>query len=217
MFYRIGHLFYWLPAKLRGRVVRLFQPRSLDFSLELVVDFDKGRGHNLRVTDLLTFRKVMTYFMRHFRSRENIRFLDVGAGKGLLLFEAKSLRIPRIGGVELSDKCFAALEKNCEILQAPEIERFHADAMQLGEEIDHYDTFFLANPFPKPVMQGFLQALIRSFQRQNREIMVIYHYPTCEEVYPEAGFEKIGELVFQSPYDSRRPIPTLFFRFSPIR
>ncbi len=213
MLYPVGHFFYWLPAKIRGRFVRLFEPAGLDFSLELVVDFDKSRGHNLRITDPITFRKVMKYFMKHYRRGSEISFLDVGAGKGLLLFEAKTLNLHKIGGVELSDKCFAALEKNRSILQATDIECFHVDAMQLDEEIDDYNTFFLANPFPRPVMQGFLQCLVRSFERRKREIMVIYHYPTCEDVYPEAGFEKIGELVFHSPYEWKRPIPTLFFRY----
>lgn len=214
MFRRIGHFFYWLPYKIRGRFLRLFQPQGLDYSLELIVDFDKKRGYNLRITDLLTFRKVMFHFMKTFRPRSEIRFLDVGSGKGLLLFEAKTMGIPKIGGVELSDKCFAAFEKNRDILRADEIECFHEDATQLGEEIDVYNTFFLANPFPKPVMEGFLQAVIRSVGRCQREVLVIYHYPTCEAIYPEAGFEEIGKLVFHSPYDYKRPIPTLFFRYS---
>lgn len=193
----------------------MFQPPGLDYSLELVVDFDKDRGHNLRVTDLLTFRRVMAYFMKNFRPREEIRLLDVGSGKGMLLFEAQSMGIPKIGGVELSDKCFAAFEKNRDILKADDIECFHKDATTLGEEIDEYNTLFLANPFPKPVMEGFLKCLKASVERRHREMLVIYHYPTCEDAYLEAGFEEIGRLVFASPYDRNRPIPTLFFRLRP--
>lgn len=117
-------------------------------------------------------------------------FLDLGCGKGRILFLAAKLPFKRVIGVELSPELSAAARSNIERkrseLVCPDVQIVTADA--LDYEIPDDVTFvYLYNPFQGQVFTSVVEKLLASVDRNPRRLRIIYRAPMEHELLLATG------------------------------
>ena len=118
--------------------------------------------------------------------------IDIGCGKGRVLFIAAEFGFKEVRGLEVSPVLCETAENNITIYK--EITKtetnfniINTDAGQ-HEFLDDGDVYFLYNPFNEIILKKVLKSISESLQRKKRNILIIYAYPVkkkfIEEVMP---------------------------------
>ncbi|MGH2955379.1 MAG: methyltransferase domain-containing protein [Solirubrobacterales bacterium] len=127
-------------------------------------------------------------FLRRALRRCEVRpgdvFLDIGSGKGRVVWQAAQHPFARVLGVEiapeLNEVARRNIERNRDRLAAGEIELITADASSF--EIPEDVTFvYLYNPVKGPLLRRVLANITASLDRKPRELTLIYANPEQEE------------------------------------
>jgi len=131
-------------------------------------------------------------------------FLDVGSGKGAVLFLAQQFNFTKIYGVEIDDFLHSISVSNLKNKKDNRIKLINADIFNIKKEIlDSVNVFYLFNPFPYNETARFVSLVTTSYQRNKREIQIIY---TCskfnflftqENIFKE--MQKVHFFVSNSP------------------
>jgi len=131
-------------------------------------------------------------------------FLDVGSGKGAVLFLAKKFNFTKIYGVEVDDCLHSIAVSNLKNKKDDRVELINSDIFSINKKIlDSVDIFYLFNPFPYNETARLVSLITYSYQRNKREIKIIYTCSkygflfTAERVFKES--QKINFLVSNSP------------------
>lgn len=107
-------------------------------------------------------------------------FIDLGSGKGPILFLAADFPYRKIQGVELARELHLQAQANIRHFrgsrQCPEIESIYMDARDFEFPEDNLVVYFF-NPFPPPTMQHVLGNLKPSLDRQPRDVFLISMFP----------------------------------------
>lgn len=121
-------------------------------------------------------------------------FVDVGSGKGKVLFHAANHPFRRIVGVEYSARLHAAAEANIARYRNPRrrcerIESVCADAAEF-EFPPETGLVYLFNPFGRAVLERVAANLVDSLRREPRQIAVLYCNALHADVFRSAGFRE---------------------------
>jgi hypothetical protein len=120
------------------------------------------------------------------RNHAEFSFVDLGSGKGRMLFLAAEYPFRRIAGVEFARELHAAACQNIRGYRSPrqrcrEIESVNVDAVDYSFP-DHPLVISLYNPFGPGVMRKVLDNLNASAAAHPREIVLILLYPESAPV-----------------------------------
>ncbi|MDO4293958.1 MAG: methyltransferase domain-containing protein, partial [Eubacteriales bacterium] len=134
------------------------------------------------------------------------RFLDIGCGKGVVLREAARYPFVQVDGIELQAELVHTACQNFRILHlSGRVRCIQADAAEFSG-YDHYDTFFLFNPFGEEILCRVAEKLAACAQQ--KPLTVIYHNPRYLHV-----FERIeGFLILRRLHDPAKDYDTCIFR-----
>jgi len=196
-------LFRWLwyfPDRCKGKLIKLYEKMrypGLDFAMDYDTEFDNQTGFGFEAVPHELFLEIIR---RVPFPKNEIRFLDVGCGKGNILTSATKYGLAKVGGVELSDKFFTACKENIRIFGYDNVALFHRNAAALETELDDFNVIYLFNPFPENVMNGFLVQLKKSLEREPRRICVVYVRPLFTEVFMELGFRETQQFEMETFY-----------------
>ena len=108
--------------------------------------------------------------------------LDIGCGKGRMLFFFYQCGFGRADGVEYSESLARTAEKNYDVIRkryglGEEFFRiYQGDAVQF-DRYDDYDYFYLYNPFDAVILKQVLEKILLSKERKPRRIVLIYKNP----------------------------------------
>ena len=108
-------------------------------------------------------------------------FIDVGSGKGRVLFVAAEYPFRKVMGVEFSnalhDDALANLKRyKFRGRRCSDIEPVHADAREFEFPNDNL-VIYLFNPFGEEVMERMLENLQRSLEKHPRHVIVVMLWP----------------------------------------
>jgi len=118
--------------------------------------------------------------------------IDIGCGKGYALRTMLKFHFEKVDGIELSSHIANIATQNFKRLNSKRTKIFTGDATQFNE-YDAYNFIYLFNPFPSVVMSEVIHRLIQSIRRSDREVVIIYLAPVCNEVIVSNGlFTKTG-------------------------
>jgi hypothetical protein len=120
------------------------------------------------------------------REPRDYTLIDIGSGKGRVLFVAAEYPFRRIVGVESVRELHAAAERNIQryryhARRCPWIEAVHARAQDYAWPADPLVLFFF-NPFPAGVMAQVMQRVVRSLERHPRPIWLILLFPELDPI-----------------------------------
>jgi SAM-dependent methyltransferase len=122
-------------------------------------------------------------------------FIDVGSGKGRVLFVAAEYPFRKVIGVEFSNdlheealaniKRYKFLKQRC-----ADIESVYADAAEF-EFPDENLVIYMFNPFGPEVMRRMLANLERSIERHPRHVVVVMLWPDHSDMVERMGCMRV--------------------------
>ena len=133
---------------------------------------------NYQPTTEHTFRHLMSYLPDKLAGFD---FIDIGCGKGRVLFYAADWQFERIVGVEFAPPLAAFAKRNVALFAAATGDR----RLEVRCE-DAIDTtlpdgpcvFFFASPFLDPILAKMAVRIEASYRAHRRKIYVVYYDPT---------------------------------------
>lgn len=185
--------FAFFPTRHRIRVV-LSSLRErltgLDFTLPDRM-YDRGRGDGAMY--LASSDSMLAQLFSCVDREKFHRFLDVGCGKGYVLWQAAMHGFSVVSGIEYDEKLFAICLRNLRRLGlADRIHPVCADACSF-DGYGQYDVFYFFNPFGAEVLQKVMEEIIA--QCAGREVMLLYYRPRYGSVIEACGcFESVSEF-----------------------
>lgn len=113
-------------------------------------------------------------------------FVDMGCGKGRVLFIAAQFGFKRVVGIEFCAQLCRQAQENAELFfkkfrESAPIEVIESDA-SLYEFKGDENIFFLYNPFDSVVLAHVLENISKSVLQAPRDIWLIYNNPVHHEV-----------------------------------
>ena len=186
----------------------IFQERlhGLDFTLRdrrLLRQTD-GKLHGYAITPSGHLKEIFTCYRSLKPSGGSL--LDIGCGKGFVLWKASSYSFDRICGIDIDDRLIAIAERNIRRLGLMHTEVFCEDA-RFYAFYEDFDCFFFSNPFDMEIFREVIDRIVLSLKTNPRTITIIYYHPTCSSYLEGLGiFQKVQVL-----YDEIRDYQTFIY------
>jgi hypothetical protein len=127
--------------------------------------------------------------------------VDLGCGKGRILFIASEFGFKEARGVEFAKELCIVARKNCALYQA---RTGHKTQLKIIEsDVTNYEikpdenVFFLGNPFKGVIISQVLDHIATSLANHPRKVSIIYYNP--EEAYAiesRDDFKKVEEISY---------------------
>lgn len=164
--------------------------RGIDFTAE--IDSREENHVNYGASTPLINNILKGYFKKMNIGGDD-SIIDVGCGKGRMIYFFSQLPFGNVGGVEYEEDLFNICKKNLSRLKVYRVKVYRDDAASFGG-YDEYNYFYLFNPFHKDIMQGFIDRLKESKDRKDRDIRVVYFNPLDLNMFIKNGFCIDNEL-----------------------
>ena len=147
-------------------------------------------------TPVFSFPLLAGYIRRRMQNGNGHSVLDIGCGKGFVLLFFCRRHFDRVSGIEYDKNlCLQArtnLEKVSETASVIE-----ADALSFSMYQD-YDTFYLYNPFDRPILEKCVERIISSLQSVPRTLTVFYCNPIYGDVLKKKGFREEAHFYYKT-------------------
>ena len=157
--------------------------RGLDFYR--IVEYQIDDGCDYECTHLRMHRMLRS-ICRDARPEDSL--LDVGCGKGRMLWFFSRCGFQRVDGIEYNPDIAAIAGKNMERLKISS-HVFTMDACDFTLW-GNYTWFYFYNPFPERVMELCLKKMLESVQIRPRTLHILYANPVCHRKLLELGFQE---------------------------
>jgi len=154
----------------------------IDLKMEKESSFPTEKSHEYGNSGGIKLKKVMTSL----NITEKDSILDYGSGKGGAMITFSKFPFSIISGVEISQELTEVAKKNMRNLKINNSNFFVCDAAEF-KEIDTYNFFYFANPFPENVMNKVMNNIEDSMKRKKRKIHIIYGNPVFNEAIIKSG------------------------------
>ena len=118
----------------------------------------------------------------------NDSILDIGCGKGLLLFYAAKFDFKRIDGIEISSELTGIAQNNLLKIKDNRMHIFNIDA-RVFSGYDEYNYFFINNPFSEKIMNDIALKLKKISLDKKKKITVLYQFPFYKKKFTDMGFD----------------------------
>lgn len=152
---------------------------------------------NYQGTHYRLINKVLTSLDINY---EEFEFLDIGSGKGRVLFSASFYPFKKCIGVEFGENLYSDFKRN--------LAKFNTKYPQQGSKIEchlqdilHYPienhgplVCFLYNPFDEKILDKCLKKFENMNNRLAKKSIFIYVNPLRKFVFTRYGYEKIFEI-----------------------
>jgi 16S rRNA G966 N2-methylase RsmD len=146
----------------------LEKPRGLDFSLRDLSCISNSQQNGYAMTSDKAIRNIARKI-----NFLNKSFLDIGSGKGRVVYQALKLGAKHAEGVEFSEKLHSIASKNFEILGVQKNCISNCiDAIKFNR-YDEFDIYFLFNPFENDLYEEVIDCLMAQVVLNSRNRHII--------------------------------------------
>ncbi|MBR0382959.1 MAG: class I SAM-dependent methyltransferase [Eubacterium sp.] len=162
------------------------------------IDFKGDRGGRFAYypSSVFTFPLLRRYIKRHMNGGKGHSVLDIGCGKGLILYFFSSLDFDLVSGIEYNGKLCRIAKRNLRKVSRP-AKVYQADAVDFTM-YENYDTFYLYNPFDEAIVEKCTDRIMSSLERRPRKLTVIYCNPVCGDSLKRKGFKEEGHFYYKT-------------------
>lgn len=112
--------------------------------------------------------------------------LDIGCGKGKMVFYFSRMGFGRSDGIEYSKELTACAKKNLKLLRIKS-DVINIDATKFSG-YENYNYFYFYNPFDRETMQCVLEKIQDSYIHKPRKMVIIYCNPLYHTELVKIGF-----------------------------
>lgn len=120
------------------------------------------------------------------RDHRNFTFIDIGSGKGKVLFVAAEYPFRKIEGVEFAAELHRQAQENIRGFRSRRRKCAHIESVNMNAidyAFPHQDlVVYFFNPFGPAVMERVLENLEASIEAHPREVLMVIAYPELEPV-----------------------------------
>lgn len=175
---------------------------------ELEIDSpNKTHGRYYEGTNTFIFKRIFPHIKIDV---SNSCIVDFGSGKGKVMLLAAERGFRKVVGVEFSGQLVEICRKNLEIFKQrtkskTEFEVFHMDAAEFEIPADA-NLLFFSNPFDEALIARVIENILRSLEKNPREIVVVH-------LYPQGNMAFANHPRFHLEYESK---DGFVFRLQPI-
>jgi len=166
----------------------------LKIRVYFLIRLEKLRGIDFREVDNSLFIKTNKESNWYVKSNSNFldkifdfleidekdSFVDIGCGKGYVLYYASKKKFYKISGIELDENLVGIAQSNFKNLKIKNIEVYNEDASNFCKYSD-FNYFFLFNPFKETTFIKVFDSIVASLKENPREITIIYLNPVCSD------------------------------------
>lgn len=155
--------------------------------VDFITAVDSGRDHYSKYQ--ITRPQHISFIKEFFLERgieEKDAIIDIGCGKGGMLYLFSKYNFGKIAGLEYSEELCSVCEKNMAYLGIS-AEIINQDASTY-DNYDDYNLFYLYNPFQQKIMNKFVANLNNSLKRNKRYVNIIYSNPVYINEFLNNGF-----------------------------
>lgn len=168
----------------------IFNEQNIDF---LKMNEDKIPGHvRYQIT-----RPNHIPFIKEFLEDNNISqsdsIVDIGCGKGGMLYFFSNYNFGKIAGLEYSMELCKICNSNIRELNIGNAIVINGDAC-IYNDYNEYNYFYLYNPFNEEISNKFLANLMNSLIEMPRKVYVIYTNALYADLFIKKGFVIIKEF-----------------------
>ena len=183
----------YFPNRRRVKLARAAlgeRMRGLDFSLP---DHMYDRGRNDAAMYAASSVKALQELFSCIDTGTFDKILDIGCGKGFVLWQARVYGFSKVGGVEYDQKLYDTCLRNMERLGLQnQVDVHYGNACDFDGYGD-YNVFYFFNPFVAEVMEKVMRAILGACS--GKEIMLVYYRPRYCQIVERAGcFERVKVL-----------------------
>jgi Histone methylation protein DOT1 len=183
---------YYFDLRYGTETKRWVELDKLDIKSE-----NKKRGIRYEPTRVRHFRKLLNFLT----FPNDSVYVDLGSGKGRLLFVASKYRFKRVVGVEFSHELCEIARKNLIIFRKKivfdvEVEIIESDVVNYEIKNDE-NVFFFFNPFDEVIMNRVIKNIRTSLERNQRPVWLIYSHPVHRNPL-DTAFTKLTDYVYGS-------------------
>ncbi len=120
--------------------------------------------------------------MKYLKPTVNDVFVDLGSGKGRVVFFVATYRLKRVIGVELDKKLFDIAQNNFKKLRinTTPINLINTDAASFT--VKEENIFYMFNPFGSKTVERVLQNIKESLLSNPRSIRIVYYAPAHRQL-----------------------------------
>lgn len=101
--------------------------------------------------------------------------IDIGCGKGFVLYQAKKHGFSKVGGIEYDEKLTEICRRNMTHLNMGRSVKVTCTDARTFERYNDYNIFYLFNPFVEDVLESVISQIVD--QCQGKNIIIIYYRP----------------------------------------
>jgi Acetyltransferase (GNAT) domain len=167
---------------------------------ELTIDSDnKERGGNYQPTRVIPLRKLLNV-IRPMIPHDSV-LVDLGCGKGRVLFVASEFGFREVRGVEFAHELCEIAMKNSAVYRAKT--GVETECRIIEFDVTNYtvnkeeNVFFIYNSFDATILHKVLCNIVASLQGYHRKILIIYHNPKWAYVIEQCDtFTRLREFNF---------------------
>lgn len=126
-------------------------------------------------------KRAIKELFNTFSIKQNDNFIDIGCGKGLIIYALSTLPFSKIDGVEYSPQLAEIARQNIQKLGINKASIYNTDASQF-ENYANYNYYYMYNPFGEITMRSVISKIENSLIHNKRIIYVIYGNPVCHNI-----------------------------------
>lgn len=123
---------------------------------------------------------------------KNKKFIDIGSGKGRILFCAENAGFNDLTGVELDPELVKAAEENVKLYSLKRKEssiNFVCQNATTYSIPDNTAVFFFFNPFSEKIMLEVERKISAYSYKNKAEVYVVYVNPNFKNVWIKSGYD----------------------------
>lgn len=138
------------------------------------------------------------YIRKNLSDGKGHAVLDIGSGKGYMLYRFSRRNFDRVAGIEYDGRLKDIASRNLEKLcgnNKPEI--FCGDAAQFGG-YGGYDVFYLYNPFDHGILDKVLARITETAKDRNEPMILFYCNPLYADLVEEYGWKETAHFYYKT-------------------
>lgn len=120
---------------------------------------------------------------------------DFGCGKGGPMIMFYDRGIGHVGGVEFSKDLCNIARDNLEKCSVTDYRLWNDNALNIKEELDSYNFFYMYNPFVGETFRGVIKNLEDSYLRNKRKMCLIYSGVTHHKDVIHNGYFRLAKRI----------------------
>ena len=116
---------------------------------------------------------ITKMLLRYLSKEKDVSFIDIGCGKGYVLYKISKLNLIKIAGLELDMNLISIAHNNLQKMKINDVEIYHSDATAF-DKYSEFNYFYFYYPFSIEIFDIVVKSIVNTLVHNKRKIKIIY-------------------------------------------